>query len=83
MAESDEVVKRARESRKKVDKAVVEFVEAFEHYIGNRRAQRWEEEAREWQGVEQKRPAMNDAWKEYGGFLEQHREHLKRVGWLK
>ena len=90
MAESDEVVKRARELRKKVDKAVVEFVEAHERYIGNWRAQspgaalvfpslKWEEDAREWQGVEQKRQAMKDAWDEYGDFLKQHRAHLKRV----
>jgi len=79
MAESNEALEQARELREKVDKVTVEFIEAYERYTGNWRAQKWEEDVREWQGVEQKRQAMNDAWREYGDFLEQHRSFLKSV----
>jgi hypothetical protein len=82
MAESDEVVKRYQELLEAHRKAMVEAVEAHERYIGNWRAQKWEEDARELQDVEQKRKAMNDAWNECIGFREQHREHLKRAGVL-
>lgn len=77
-----EVVKRYQELCEAQRKATVEAVEAFERYMRNRKAQQWEEEAHEWQGVEQKRQAMIDARDECTGFQKQHREHLKRLGAL-
>jgi len=93
MAEPDEIIERARELRKKVDKAVAEFCEAHARYgarwpiaqsLGEGRELEfhfidWEEDAREWQSVEEKRQAMESAWREYGDFLEQHRTFLKNV----